>query len=152
MIQVARKRVQGDAFQDVVQEAMMILNSKLEQIKSDPEVLPYAFQILRNCIGNYYKKIRREQRVIEYSLPADVSNAAPEQDSDWQTILPKALARLKEDNPRCARLFEAVLENAGIEELQQLFDLTPENVYRTLYRCRARLKKILVEDMRIELP
>lgn len=150
MIAVARKRIQGDASQDVVQEAMMILNSKLDQVKDEKEVLPFAFQILRNCIGNYYNKVRREQRIIEFSDSAEQAGIVDE-NSDWLEILTKAISHLRVDSPRCAQLFEALLGSAEIEDLRKLLDLTADNVYRTLYRCRNRLKKILTEEMRIHL-
>lgn len=149
---IARKRIQGDASQDVVQEAIVILNAKMDQIQNDGEILPFAFTILRNCIGNHYKKVRREQRVIEFSVAIESAEVAAEERSDWQEVLSKALVYLKKESPRCAQLFEAVLESAGIAELQTLLDLTAENVYRTLYRCRNRLKRILTEEMRIQLP
>lgn len=152
MIAVARKRVQGDHCQDVVQEAILILNTKIDQLQNDSEILPYAFTILRNCIGNHYKKTRREQRVIEFPGTLESVETSADERSDWQEVIGKALLYLKKESPRCAELFGAVLDSAGIAELQKLLNSTAENVYRSLYRCRARLRRILVEEMRIQLP
>ena len=148
---VAKKRIRGVAYEDVVQETLIIVKAKLPELANEKDVLPFVFQILRNCIGNYYQKVRTEQKYIDFS--ADTSHALRfDENQDWSQILSKAISHLRTDHVRCADLLEAVMRSAEIEELKKLLNLDEANVYRTLYRCRNRLKEIITGVLKIKLP
>jgi RNA polymerase sigma factor (sigma-70 family) len=148
---VAKKRIRGAEYEDIVQETLIILKAKLPEIDDDRNVLPFAFQTLRNCIGNHYQKIRTEQKYIDFS--ADGSHAFRfDENEDWKQILNKALDHLRKDHERCANLLKAVMESAEIDELKKLLNVDEANVYRTLYRCRNRLKEIITGVLKVRLP
>ena len=148
---VARKRIQGAAYEDVVQETLIILKAKLPELQAKENLMPFVFQILRNCIGNYYQKVKTEQKYIDFS--ADASDAVRlDENQDWSQILNKAIAHLKKEHERCAKLLEAVMQSAEIQELKSLLNLDEANVYRTLYRCRNRLKEIITGVLKVKLP
>ena len=148
---MAKKRIRGVAYEDAVQETLIIVKAKLPELENEKNVLPFVFQILRNCIGNYYQKVRTEQKYIDFS--ADMSHALRfDENQDWFQILSKAISHLRSDNVRCADLLEAVMRSAEIEELKKLLNLDEANVYRTLYRCRNRLKEIITGVLKVKLP
>lgn len=152
-LSVAKKRIVGASCEDVVQEAMMILMRKIDEVRGEKHLLPFAFQILRNCLGNYYQKTRRERQVIDFN--ADVSTATrdePTRNDEWAELVSRAMQHLERDHAKCAGLIRAVLRSAPVSELKQLLNTDEANVYRTLYRCRMRLKTILTDVMQVRLP
>jgi RNA polymerase sigma factor (sigma-70 family) len=148
---VAKKRIRGAEYEDVVQETLIIVKSKLPEISDDRNVMPFVFQTLRNCIGNHYQKMKTEQKYIDFS--ADASDVLQfDENQDWHQILNKALDHLRRDHERCADLLKAVIRSAEIQELKELLNLDEANVYRTLYRCRNRLKEIITGVLKVKLP
>lgn len=148
---VAKKRIRGAGYEDVVQEALIIIKAKLPELEDEKSLMPFVFQILRNCIGNHYQKVRTEQKYIDFS--ADTSHALCfDENQDWSKLLSKAIAHLKRDHARCAQLLEALMRSAEIQELKSLLNLDEANVYRTLYRCRNRLKEIITGVLMVKLP
>ena len=110
-----------------------------------------CIQTLRNCIGNHYQKVRTEQKYIDFS--ADGMNALRfDESQDWNQIITKALNHLRKDHEHCADLLNAVIHSAEISELKKVLNVDEANVYRTLYRCRNRLKEIITGILKIKLP
>lgn len=129
----------------------MILKEKLPGVDDDAEILPFVFMTLRNRIGNYYQRLKTEKKYIDFS---EVREPAMRQDNtgEWSEVLEKALEHLKQDHARCEVLLRAVLRSAELPELKQLLATDDANVYRTLYRCRNRLKTIITDILKVRLP
>lgn len=129
----------------------MVLKEKLPGVENDADILPFVFMTLRNRIGNYYQKVKTEKKYIDFS---EAREPAIRQDDsgEWSQVLEKALEHLKSDHARCEELLRAVLRSAELPELKQLLATDEANVYRTLYRCRSRLKTIITDILKVTLP
>lgn len=129
----------------------MVVKARLGQIEDEAHILPFLFQTLRNCVGNYYQKARTEQKYIDFSAETE-RGYEPDGVRDWHDVLEKALGRLSQAHQKCVALLRAVMRSAETDELKKLLNTDESNVYRTLYRCRNRLKEIITQDMKVKLP
>ena len=155
-IEVARRRVSGEAVEDVVQDALTIVYRKQGHATEDPAALAWSFLVLRNVIGNHYQKEKTRRRA---------SGSAPSFDGEWGNgpnggIAPTPLeslervevARLLHDavhdlgrsDPHCGRQFRRMLgsEPAVDEPDAEVRDSTH---YVRHFRCREKLRKILLQ-------
>jgi DNA-directed RNA polymerase specialized sigma24 family protein len=169
---IAKFRVQRDDLEDVVQDALRIVNEKYKQRRPEHGILMWSLVVLRNVIGNYYQtKERRTRREISLEdLPGFEGTAAPEASLEWvisadpgdlPEIGDRILAGLKElsqQNPRCGLMFRRILESwefgGGAREVSQRAlamiqkdepRLSRGGFYTALHRCRSRLREIMAE-------
>lgn len=159
---LAKRRVQTDHAEDVVQDALRIVFDRYDKIKPGPGILIWGLTVLRNVIGNHYQARDRERERLDFvdELPRD---AAASEDPLGETMLAQttanllaAIAELGRRFPRCARLFHGLLdslEHGGTPNqvssralhLVQREDptLTRGTFYTALHRCRAHLRAVM---------
>jgi DNA-directed RNA polymerase specialized sigma24 family protein len=164
---IAKRRVQQDHIEDIVQDALQTVLRKYRERSRSDGILVWSLTVLRNVIGNYYQARKREsERLVQVqdwqrlasSAPSGTSTSQLETDQFvWQ--LEQAIAALAQRYPRCGKIFTGLLssleEGGGPREISQRAldkvcreqpDLTPNNFYVTLHRCRAHLRLILAEQ------
>jgi DNA-directed RNA polymerase specialized sigma24 family protein len=159
---LAKRRVQTDHAEDVVQDALRIVFDRYDKIKPGPGILVWGLTVLRNVIGNHYQARARERERLDFvdELPRD---AAASDDALGETMLAQtidtllaAISELGRRFPRCARLFEGLLQSLEIGgtpnqvssralELVQRDDptLSRGTFYTALHRCRAHLRAVM---------
>lgn len=157
---VAKRRVQPDHLEDLVQEALQIVLRKAVEQQRSENLLAWSLTILRNVIGNHYQARRRErERMVGGETILDnVADpaATPDRITGTGGELETALGRLAERFPRCGRIFAgivAALESGGgpreisqraLENVQREHpEMTRGGFYTALHRCRAQLRTIL---------
>lgn len=158
---LAKRRVQPDHTEDVVQDALKIVCDRYGERKQGVGILVWSLTVLRNVIGNHYQARQRERRHMDFveeypSCAATVidplAEAGGAQDRD---LLLDAIAELAERFPRCGRIFSSLLhslETGGssnqvsgraLAAIQKDFPgMTRGTFYTTLHRCRANLRGI----------
>jgi len=160
-LQLAKRRVQTDHIEDVVQDALKIVCDRYRERKQGVGILVWSLTVLRNVIGNHYQKRETERRHMEFveEYPRD---AAAEADplamalgSDHRRMLTSAISELADRFPRCGRIFGHLLE--GLEGGGSPQELTTRTLaamqhdepglargafYTALHRCRGHLRAI----------
>lgn len=155
-LQVAKRRVREEDREDVVQEGLRIAHSKYRQRTVPDGFLPWSFAILRNVVGNYYK--RRSGQPAHVPFEEATGARAPEPPPDLAD-LDRALRHLARSHPRCGAIFRGILESldegGGAREVsgrvlqraqREEPNLTPDAFYVRLHRCRERLRALLEEN------
>ena len=161
-LSLAKRRVQLDHAEDVVQETLRIVFDRYGEIKQGTGILVWGLTVLRNVIGNHYQALGREKERIDFveELPRD---AATVDDVLGESIMAEttasllvAIGELGQRFPRCATIFHgllASLEEGGspnqvssraLQTVQKQFPtMNRGSFYTTLHRCRANLRALL---------
>ena len=145
-MEVASRRVDDSDVEDVVQEALRIVVEK----RGDSGVsLPWCFQVLRNAIGNYYRREGTRRRRLSAQSDDDAGTATPsrfaeELDSrETLVLIEDALDEMRDSDPQCGRYITRLVADAKPHDVAAEEGLEPAVFYRRLYRCRQKLRALL---------
>ncbi len=160
-LQLAKRRVQTDHSEDVVQDALKIVCDRYRERKQGMGILVWSLTILRNVIGNHYQSRQRERQRMEFveEYPSQAMETANPlslaECHESQLLVQKALQDLAIHQPRCGRMFAHLvashelggttqeISSRALASLQKEEPtLTPGSFYTALHRCRARLKVV----------
>ena len=146
-LDVARRRVPEGEVEDLVQEALAVVH---ERRGGERPPAAWCLQVLRNKIGNWYKRRRVRRGVIaegEESEGTVIEGTPLEalESRERRALVGEALAELTRDDGQCARFFDRLLEGSSPRELARSEGLEESVLYRRVYRCRQKLKAILRE-------
>lgn len=158
--EIARRRVPAEMVEDVVQETLLVISRKPERpgapgtIDGMPPVA-WAFLVLRNVIGNCYRKRRRQaglwQRVADRAAeewahllrrPAPLEAM---ETAEGLERMRQAFERLGRSGSPCRELLLDAANGASPAEMAMRLAVDPAALYRRLYRCREKLRAILSE-------
>lgn len=149
---VAKKKIHSEDSEEVVQTAMVEIRSRLNEVKQKSNLMPFVFQIMRNCIRDYFHKKKREEKVLEFSPDSRYYYQAELSNELWQEIIEKGIEQLKIEDPRSAEFLNKILSVTKDEDLEHKFDMERLNLCRILYRCREALLKTISDNQKIALP
>lgn len=150
-LSVARSRVPDTVLEDIVQDAIRIVHEKgltgaTELVDGRPR-LAWCFQVLRNVIGNYYTKKRERGRLLELNEPVGsgpiLSPAEALEQNELGRLIGEALLSMSREDGSCPRYLTAIAEGMRMADLAEREGVEPAILYRRVYRCRARFRKIL---------
>jgi RNA polymerase sigma factor (sigma-70 family) len=163
-LSLAKRRVQPDHAEDVVQEALGVVLRKYRHLDPDRGILIWSLTVLRNVIGNHYQARRRDTeqttRVEDWHAVPEASLADDPAESllaeETARRLEAAIAELARTSPRCGLIFGKLLASletgGGPREVssralamvqQEQPDLARNSFYVALHRCRAQLRTLL---------
>ena len=161
---IAKRRVQPDHAEDVVQEALGVVLRRYDTLPRDRNILLWSLTVLRNVIGNHYQARRRDtDRTVQVddwrTVPAAALTADPTVDlvgGEAAEMLQRAIGDLARRSPRCGAIFAHILDSVemgggprevsqrALERVQQeLPDMSRNTFYVALHRCRAQLRGLL---------
>lgn len=150
-LEIAGRRLAPDAVEDTVQEALRIVYQKgLADETATLPSLAWCFQVLRNCIGNHYQW-RRHRRHAPLDTGEREQGDAPAgplealEARELRGHLDAVLQELAHEGSDCARYLWRLLAGDTPAALAGTEGLEPAVLYRRLYRCRARLKTLLLD-------
>lgn len=136
--------------EDLVQDTLLTLISKSPADELRKGLLVWSMGILRNKVGNYYRKVRRGSRRREQEayvtqfLPQSKSAASPERrlvQEEMNAIVERTLTQLPPPQRAAMELLLAGFE-AG-EIARRLHPERYQNVINHLYRARKKMAKEL---------
>ncbi len=169
---VVKHRVRADDQEDVVQEAMRVVHSRLSGRAQQRQTLAWGFAVLRNVVGNYYQRQRVLNRgeVFDDRLHGGICGAAgPDEEGNYGVThelfmtetsrqVKEAIKILSQRTPRCGIIFQRILESldlgGGPQEVSgralaklqiEIPDISRSALYVALHRCRERLRVVLDE-------
>jgi RNA polymerase sigma factor (sigma-70 family) len=142
---LAKQRVkEGDA-EDIAQEACITVLDKYRNIDDSVNFEAWAYNILRNKIGNYLRvKDIRSKADAKKKLDAKMNHSVPSQlNIDIRRTLLKCLRRLYRINHRYARVLNLAHQGYSAREICDRLDITTNNCYVILSRGRKMLDACL---------
>jgi len=160
---IAKRRVQQDHLEDVVQDTLKIVCDRYGERKPGPGILVWSLTVLRNVIGNHYQARSRERGRLDFveELPAA---AAAEPDAlagavltETRRNLERAIEEVAARFPRCGTILGHLLRSldrgGSPQEIstralgavqREEPDMSRGGFYTALHRCRGRLRDVLV--------
>jgi RNA polymerase sigma factor (sigma-70 family) len=152
-VTIAARRVESDAVEDVVQDALKIVHEKADlapgALVDGRPALAWCFQVLRNVIGNHYQKRRAGAEVPVDETPLTDDGLTPLESLEHEErrrLVHEALARLAGHARQCADYLRRVVAGQSPAAIAAGEGLDPAVLYRRLYRCREQLRAILLEQ------
>jgi DNA-directed RNA polymerase specialized sigma24 family protein len=149
-LQLARRRVAAGAVEEIVQEALRVVSEeglKPGQLAGDKPALAWAYQVLRNAVGNHYsRQQRRGSRPPNPGGPGPVSGTPLEalERGQLTRLLDESLRELRRSSFDGARYLLALRKGRTPAELAAIEGLTPALLHRRVYLYRMQLREILV--------
>jgi len=142
---LAQRRISSEEARDVAQDACVTVLEKYRTEAPQERFLAWAYEVLRNKIGNYYQHQKVQQRVMA-DFPADSPDQLPDRaEADLETRLKLILClkRLVRAHPRFARILNLIYQGYATDEICQRLRLTANNLYVSLMRSRKLLNNCL---------
>ncbi len=161
-LSIAKRRVQKDHAEDVVQDTLKIVFDRYREKRPEAGILIWSLTVLRNVIGNFYQAREREGSHLNFveELPVDASYRedplAMTELTQLREHLLEAVEELAQRFPRCGILFQGLLQSSdeggspnevstrALEIIRKKQpELTRGNFYTALHRCRGYLREFL---------
>lgn len=150
MLEIARRRVRPDDAEDLVQQALRIVvesgnSSREASWPSDRPAVAWCLQVLRNVIGNHYRRRATRTRYIDEAsdpeqaaLPLEAMDAA-----ERVGAIEAGLLELARSDANCGRYLGRLMDDAPVHLIAAENGLETNALYQRLYRCRRKLREIL---------
>jgi RNA polymerase sigma factor (sigma-70 family) len=143
--------------EDLCQDALRII---LERGIGDPRAadvdgrpaLAWCLQVLRNTIGNYYQRERTrssranavEEETVDHTPSAPRTPLESLETRETLSLLVDAIDALSDSGEGCRRYLHELLEGRSPAEIASVAGVPAAAFYRRLYRCRQRLRELLL--------
>jgi RNA polymerase sigma factor (sigma-70 family) len=160
IVRLAQKRLQREEVEDVVQQTLSTLWERRISIRDPNHLLPFIFQILRNKLGDTYrrKKLKKETQVSGSRVLDSLQNPAAEtpelllEEKELGRILRDAIDICAAENGTWGKVLKLLQQGLSREEIQkELGEIPMATVYTRIYRARQSLMKILREEYGVEI-
>jgi RNA polymerase sigma factor (sigma-70 family) len=152
-VEVASRRVGASDVEDVVQEALRVIAEKglgplSGAIEGRPPVA-WCFQVLRNAVGNHYHREDTRRRRLTARPDDDEVGAAHRTAEELEStealrLIEDALREMGRGDPSCARYLNRIVDGHRPQDVAEAEGLDPPVFYRRLYRCRRKLRDLLI--------
>lgn len=136
----ARKVSNREDAEEIVQESLLVISREYKELEIRTSFSSWAYQVLVNRIKGYYRDKQRDSRVE--SRP-EVESGSRQIDAELESQLSDCLRKLHKRNSRYARILNLKYQGFTVDEICRKLDMTPNNLYVTLMRARAMLRKCL---------
>lgn len=142
---LAKRRIRGEAAEDIAQEACLTVLKKYKTETFTKGFETWAYGVLRMKIGNYLQGRRFKQKrfVPEPEIQQTTKIASPEPDYILKKVLIDCLKKIMKRNPRYARVLNLVHQGYKTDEICQRLQIRPNNFYVILSRGRRMLRTCL---------
>ena len=160
IVRLAQQRLQRDEVEDVVQQTLSTLWEKRFSVRDPEHLLPFLFQILRNKLGDTYRRKRRQQKTrASQKEPLDSlrdpTSFNPEllfEEKELERIIKEAIDICGEENSLWGKVLQLLREGKSREEIRkELGDISMTTVYTRIHRARQHLIKILKDEFGVEI-
>ena len=160
IVHLAQRRLQREEVEDVVQQALSTLWEKRSSVRDPEHILPFLFQILRNKLGDAYRRRRRQQETrASKSGPLDSLQdpGAPQPElllekKELEKVLREAIDICAAENRLWGKVLQLLRDGRSREEIRkELGSIPMATVYTRIYRARQRLMEILKDEFGVEI-
>jgi RNA polymerase sigma factor (sigma-70 family) len=146
LLSIATKRLEEEA-EDVVQEALITVNDHVSRFGTLRELLGFAHGVLRNKIGNVYKRRARERALrVEWS---EIEEPHYEIHSEVETaeldrIICESINNVSQRHPSYEALLWGLYEGMDVAELSGRLGISKAKLKWRTFRCRQALREVLL--------
>jgi RNA polymerase sigma factor (sigma-70 family) len=160
IVRLAQQRLQRDEVEDVVQQTLSTLWEKRSSVLDPDQLMPFLFQILRNKIGDCYRRKRyqqqrREKKTEPMEFLKDPEAKNPElllEEKELENVLVEAINICAAENRLWGKILQFLREGKSREEIRkELGDIPMSTVYTRIHRARQTLMKILKDEFGMEI-
>lgn len=160
IVRLAQQRLQRDEVEDVAQQTLSTLWERRSSVRDPDHLMPFLFQILRNKMGDSYRRKRYQHQIrVMKTEPMDSlkdSQATnPElllEEKELENVLKEAIEICAAENRLWGKILQLLQEGKSREEIRkELGDIPMATVYTRIYRARQTLMKILKDDFGVEI-
>jgi len=138
-----RRVMNGQAREDVRQDAMYAIASKYRGIKFKTSFAAWAYRVLNNTLKDYYRRKRtKDQRFVAMPQSEALSSKAAV-DPSFKARLLVCVRELVRSSLRFGRVLNLIYQGYTVEEVCQKMNVSRNNCYILLSRARARLRECL---------
>ncbi len=141
---VARRRVGDENAEDIAHDACVTVLQKYESGARAQHFEAWAYQILRNKIGNYLQK-NRVRRNARGTPDMTVANGSTSSDPELKRKIERCLLKMTKMNPRYAQVLTLACQGFTTAEICERCDVSLPNLYVLMNRSRSALRKCLEE-------
>ena len=160
IVRLAQQRLQRDEVEDVVQQTLSTLWEKRSSVRDSDQLMPFLFQILRNKMGDSYRRKRYQQKIrvtktdtMDTLKDSDATN--PElllEGKELENVLKEAIDLCATENHLWGKILQLLREGKSREEIRKELGDTPmATVYTRIYRARQTLMRILKDEFGVEI-
>jgi len=156
LTQVAKRRLPEALTEEVVQEALVTLWLKRDELRDADNLMPFVFGVLRNVIGNAYQRASRERMraavgAVEVEFMPDASSlanpAALVAEAELATLIERALPICAERSPVGGHLLELVWSGLTLPEIRERLGNVAESTFLSrVHRARRLLRDVLRDE------
>ncbi|UCG60434.1 MAG: RNA polymerase sigma factor [Candidatus Zixiibacteriota bacterium] len=142
---LAKRRIGEEHCEDMAQEACITVLEKLKTDSPEENFEAWAYQVLRNKIGNYLqgKNLRQKKMVSTEHIEYLDKPAAADLDPIFKKRLMDCLRKLIKSNRRYARVLNLAHQGFDTEEICQRMEMKSNHLYVMLNRSRKMLSDCL---------
>jgi RNA polymerase sigma-70 factor (ECF subfamily) len=131
--------------EDLTQQAFLLAQQKLHQLREDDRAAAWLFAIVRSCFLKACRKRQQLAPAAEWNLD-EIADESPEIDHVDQEKLSKALAELPDEFRVVVLMF--YFEDLSYKEIAEQLELPIGTVMSRLSRAKSHLRRRLAEDTR----
>jgi RNA polymerase sigma-70 factor (ECF subfamily) len=128
--------------EDVVQNALTIICDQFERAKITTSFAAWAYSVLKSQIMSYFKS-RQLPKNLNVSIPDDYSDNYSKSDLTLKSQLVECLKKINTVNKSHVRILNLHFQGYSTQEICSKLRLSVSNVYTSLHRARAMLRKCL---------
>jgi len=151
---LAKHRLVREDAEDVVQETLIVVHDHFSEFKTVEGLLAFTNEVMRNKIGNFYRKRDRQKRyhITWGAVPELVYYLEGELDAaELDRILRKAIDQLGEKSPICRAILLGLREGLSAGELSRWLRLSRSQIDDRVFRCRRALRRLLLKDYGLQV-
>lgn len=149
---IAKQRLKEDYSEDIAQDACLTILEKYKTLPPETEFTPWAYQVLRNKIGNFLKNSRIRNDKVTYSENIEKLGGFDQSgtDPELKQKIVSCLKKLAKSNPNYLMIID--LKNQGFTtgEICQKMKINANHLYVLLHRCRTLLYQCIYNDGEME--
>jgi len=142
---LAKRRIGKEHCEDMAQEACITVLEKLKTDSPEENFEAWAYQVLRNKIGNYLQgtNLRQKKMVSTEYIEYLDKPAAADLDPMFKKRLMDCLRKLIKSNRRYARVLNFAHQGFDTDEICQRMEMKSNHLYVMLNRSRKMLSDCL---------
>jgi RNA polymerase sigma factor (sigma-70 family) len=160
VIRLAQQRLQIEDVEDVVQQTLSTFWEKRLSVHDSEHLLPFLLQILRNKLGDSYRRKKRQRKMLraykehlnstQNKIPKNPEHHLEEQ--ELEEVLREAIAICAAENQLWGKVLQLLQQGLSRDEIRrELGNIPMATVYTRIHRARKRLMRILEEEFGIKI-
>jgi RNA polymerase sigma factor (sigma-70 family) len=144
---IARHRMWRDEdADDVVQDALMAVVGKYEELTVESSFAAWAYRVLNNKIVDHYKIKRIRSGKVEQLAQKQAATKTHDPDLTLKLRIKTCFSKINQAHRQHARILSLHFQGYTTDEICLRLGITRNNCYVSLSRARAMLEKCLNQE------